>query len=336
MSNGDARPLTESQAQCVVWQGNSMQKRLHINVQSENISNSSPETWNSNRFCEISYHFRFLFVLFRGMFVPVGTERQRCSAAGPTMVLRGDAAGRAEFCRELFWERHEIPKKKKIQHKKHHRNSGTSFMCLQWYIHLQPYKPTSTFLKMSSRFLAAMSQGHRHVVHRPGSGRETKENRQNGWETCWTTNHPCFEFNANINVLSWNMLKNQKLICRSNWDTWPVVWFFSSGCIFAEMLRRTVAVFFATNSGSMALLRTQSPRFTTYFTKSPSLWPKSLPIVRRKPLLPGKNTQHQLNLIVSHLGFPDPETISRTGGDKGWFKQMKVLVFNTLIVQKKA
>ena len=34
--------------------------------------------------------------------------------------------------------------------------------------------------------------------------------------------------------------------------------------------------------------------------------------VRRKPLLPGKNTQHQLNLIVSHLGFPDSETISRT------------------------
>lgn len=34
-------------------------------------------------------------------------------------------------------------------------------------------------------------------------------------------------------------------------------------------------------------------------------------MLRRKPLLPGKNTQHQLNLIVEHLGFPDSETIAR-------------------------
>ncbi|CAK8998420.1 Extracellular signal-regulated kinase 1 (ERK1) (MAP kinase 1) [Durusdinium trenchii] len=39
-------------------------------------------------------------------------------------------------------------------------------------------------------------------------------------------------------------------------------------------------------------------------------------MLRRKPLLPGKNTQHQLNLIVSHLGFPDSETISRIKNEK--------------------
>ncbi|CAJ1457794.1 unnamed protein product [Effrenium voratum] len=39
-------------------------------------------------------------------------------------------------------------------------------------------------------------------------------------------------------------------------------------------------------------------------------------MLRRKPLLPGKNTQHQLQLIISHLGFPDTDTLSRIKNDK--------------------
>jgi len=39
-------------------------------------------------------------------------------------------------------------------------------------------------------------------------------------------------------------------------------------------------------------------------------------MLRRKPLLPGKNTQHQLQLIIQYLGTPDAETLSRIKNEK--------------------
>eukprot|EP00930_Biecheleria_cincta_P067788 TRINITY_DN5466_c0_g5_i1.p1 TRINITY_DN5466_c0_g5~~TRINITY_DN5466_c0_g5_i1.p1 ORF type:complete len:400 (-),score=80.06 TRINITY_DN5466_c0_g5_i1:120-1319(-) len=39
-------------------------------------------------------------------------------------------------------------------------------------------------------------------------------------------------------------------------------------------------------------------------------------MLRRKPLLPGKNTQHQLQLIISYLGTPEPEALARIKNDK--------------------
>eukprot|EP00931_Biecheleriopsis_adriatica_P108193 TRINITY_DN82532_c0_g1_i1.p1 TRINITY_DN82532_c0_g1~~TRINITY_DN82532_c0_g1_i1.p1 ORF type:complete len:402 (-),score=54.51 TRINITY_DN82532_c0_g1_i1:53-1258(-) len=39
-------------------------------------------------------------------------------------------------------------------------------------------------------------------------------------------------------------------------------------------------------------------------------------MLRRKPLLPGKNTQHQLQLIISYLGSPDAEALSRIKNEK--------------------
>jgi len=39
-------------------------------------------------------------------------------------------------------------------------------------------------------------------------------------------------------------------------------------------------------------------------------------MLRRKPLLPGKNTQHQLELIISYMGTPDPEVLSRIKNEK--------------------
>lgn len=39
-------------------------------------------------------------------------------------------------------------------------------------------------------------------------------------------------------------------------------------------------------------------------------------MLRRKPLLPGKNTQHQLQLIISYLGTPEPEALARINNDK--------------------
>ncbi|CAE8673470.1 unnamed protein product, partial [Polarella glacialis] len=39
-------------------------------------------------------------------------------------------------------------------------------------------------------------------------------------------------------------------------------------------------------------------------------------MLRRKPLLPGKNTQHQLQLIITCLGSPDAEGLSRIKNEK--------------------
>ena len=52
-------------------------------------------------------------------------------------------------------------------------------------------------------------------------------------------------------------------------------------------------------------------RKETETSRQPRQVVSSPEMLRRKPLLPGKNTQHQLNLIVEHLGFPDSETIAR-------------------------
>lgn len=39
-------------------------------------------------------------------------------------------------------------------------------------------------------------------------------------------------------------------------------------------------------------------------------------MLRRKPLFPGKNTQHQLQLIISHLGPPDPAVLLQIPNEK--------------------
>ena len=61
---------------------------------------------------------------------------------------------------------------------------------------------------------------------------------------------------------------------------------WSLGCIFAEMLRPM-------QHGT-----------TLPFTKQ-------IFACRRRPLLPGKNTQHQLQLIISNLGSPDSGALGR-------------------------
>lgn len=39
-------------------------------------------------------------------------------------------------------------------------------------------------------------------------------------------------------------------------------------------------------------------------------------MLRRKPLFPGKNTQHQLQMIISTFGKPEPEALRRIPNEK--------------------
>jgi mitogen-activated protein kinase 1/3/mitogen-activated protein kinase 6 len=57
----------------------------------------------------------------------------------------------------------------------------------------------------------------------------------------------------------------------------------------------------------------------TNFGKPIDMWSSGCifaEMLRRKPLFPGKNTQHQLQLIISNLGTPEKEVLRRIPNDK--------------------